>query len=303
MIVAPEVDRMRPDISIIIPVHNRPAQLNYLVQRFRRLIREAGAAASVELIVVDDGSDLALQLERPSEAILLRNGARMGAPKARQRGFAQASGRYVHFHDSDDDVSDDWLMGVLQLISEATFDLLFTPRLVRTRDGEKGKHQEPKALQRLLHAPLALRSYLSYENCIGPLGSVTFSRRAAERMSFPALASCQDWHMYWEALQEDSVLVYRPNIWHVYNRFDGDRISSSVDRKRSGMEAAAKLMCQSERKRRLVHYFLNLGYDLKMRHRRGVLPRTFYGALRPAMLELARRPVLDRLLFGPGLSS
>lgn len=290
---------MQPTLSIVIPTHNRSRQLRCLTRRFRNLILERSAEAEVELIVVDDGSSEPLSTAELSGAILLRNTACQGAPAARKRGFQRSAGRYVHFHDSDDDISDGWLKGILERISTGPFDLLFTPRLARTTDNPAGTFQEPRILRSLLSQPLSLRNYLSYENCIGPLGAVTFSRRAAARMTFPALLSCQDWHMYWEALQEDSVLVYVPDIWHVYDRTGNNRISSSTDRKRAGLNGAAKLMCQSERKRLLVRFFLNLGYDVKMRQQIAFPMSALHAALRPVMLSLARHPALDRVLFGP----
>ncbi len=289
---------MQPTLSIVIPTHNRIEQLRSLVGRFRKMMSELEAINKVELVVVDDGSTERFFNETFEEVILLRNATCLGAPASRKIGFQHSTGNYVHFHDSDDDISDNWLEGILNSIATTQFDYLFTPRVARTANDVIGKLEEPKALQSLLSLPLSLKNYLSYENCVGPLGAVTFSRRAVEKMSFPSLASCQDWHMYWEALQKDSVLIYEPRIWLVYNRTGLNRISSSTDRKRAGFNGVTKLMCKGQRKRVLVNFYLNLDFDVKRQLNSAPLKRLIHAVLRPIMLELARTPTLDKLLFG-----
>lgn len=289
---------MQPTLSIIIPSHNRVEQLRSLVDRFRKMMTELDAINNVELVVVDDGSTERFFNETFKDVILLRNATCLGAPTSRKLGFRRSTGNYVHFHDSDDDISDDWLEGILNRIATTQFDFLFTPRVARTASDVIGKLEEPKALRSLLSLPLSLKNYLSYENCVGPLGAVTFSRRAVAKMSFPSLASCQDWHMYWEALQKDSVLIYEPRIWLVYNRTGLNRISSSTDRKREGFNGVTKLMCKDQRKRVFVNFYLNLDFDVKRQLNRAPLKRLIHAVLRPVILELARTPTLDKLLFG-----
>jgi glycosyltransferase involved in cell wall biosynthesis len=289
---------MQPTLSIVIPTHNRIEQLRFLVGRFRKMMSELDAINKVELVVVDDGSTERFYNETFDEVILLRNATCLGAPASREIGFQHSTGNYVHFHDSDDDISDNWLEGILNSIATTQFDYLFTPRVARTADDVIGKLEEPKALQSLLSLPLSLKNYLSYENCVGPLGAVTFSRRTVAKMSFPSLASCQDWHMYWEALQKDSVLIYEPRIWLVYNRTGLNRISSSADRKRAGFNGVTKLMCKGQRKRILVNFYLNLDFDVKRQLNSAPLKRLIHAVLRPIILELARTPTLDKLLFG-----
>jgi len=290
---------MKPDLSIVIPVYNRPAELSYIVRRLQTMVCLSGKTCQVEIIVVDDGSTPRLQEETLGGAILLRHERSQGAPLARKRGAERASGRYIHFHDSDDDVSDMWLDRILSHIATSEFDLLFTARVVRDVTDHAGDFREPVALQSMLKSPLALRNYLSYENCIGPLGAVTFSRSAVGRMTFPPIASCQDWHMYWEALHERSVLVYDSRVWHIYDTSGNDRISSSPERKRSGIEAVARLMCQSPTKRFLVSHFLKFGYDLRTSGGVGPILRALYSFIRAGMILLARHPLLDSALFGP----
>lgn len=89
-----------PQISVIIPVYNHQQALeqclqSLLQQRFQ----------DFEVIVVDDGSEVPVQLPTWSKdflypVILIRqdNG---GAPRARNRGFDESIGEFVIFSDAD----------------------------------------------------------------------------------------------------------------------------------------------------------------------------------------------------------
>lgn len=132
-------------LSVIIPVYrNAP-----LLRRCLHSLAEVGAAADMQVIVVDDGSE-------PSEAeamtrlpevaalqALLLHRPHGGASAARNAGIAEARGRFVWFVDADDRVDADalrrWLPRLAQLPDEA--DLLHTGPMLdaaatRCRDDE-----------------------------------------------------------------------------------------------------------------------------------------------------------------------
>jgi glycosyltransferase involved in cell wall biosynthesis len=289
---------MNPILSIIVPVFNRPNEINSLIRRIRSLVLSANAEKRIELIVVDDGSEADIPNPGWDGISILRNDIRRGAPYSRRKGFKHSNGEYIHFHDSDDDFSEEWFSRLLDIISSREFDLLITPRVIKNNFGNQLQMIEPKFVQNFLHDPLKLRNYLSYENCIGPLGGVTFSRATVHRMSFPSLPSCQDWHMYWEALDDVSKLFYSSDLWLIYDRSLTDRISSSSTNKRCGLKSSSILMCQSKRKRILVQYFLLRGHDVKTSSDARMASNCAYYVLRKIVMLLARHPWLDKALFG-----
>lgn len=85
------------DISIIIPTYNRLWSLPKAVQSCR------GGAHTVEIIVVDDGSNDGTWewLQTQSDIVSIRQD-NWGKCWAVNRGFAAAQGEYVRFLDSDD---------------------------------------------------------------------------------------------------------------------------------------------------------------------------------------------------------
>jgi glycosyltransferase involved in cell wall biosynthesis len=93
----------RPDLSVIIPMHNASASVTGVVESFLTI-----DAATVEVIVVDDAStDDSVERVRAvggPEVIVERFESNRGAGVARNRGFERATGRYTLFFDADDEI-------------------------------------------------------------------------------------------------------------------------------------------------------------------------------------------------------
>ncbi|MGI3784378.1 MAG: glycosyltransferase family 2 protein, partial [Janthinobacterium lividum] len=84
---------MRPDVSVIIPMHNAGATIERLVGSLLAI-----DSVDVEVVVVDDAStdgspELVASLAR-DEVVLERFTTNHGAGIARNRGFEVATGRY-----------------------------------------------------------------------------------------------------------------------------------------------------------------------------------------------------------------
>lgn len=103
-------------ITVVIPVFNRPE----LVKRAVASILQQSEASSI--IVVDDGSDPALQafgpLAHPTVTIFRQVNAGGGA--ARNRGVQFAKTEFVTFLDSDDEAEPGWLAALLSEFVDAS---------------------------------------------------------------------------------------------------------------------------------------------------------------------------------------
>jgi dolichol-phosphate mannosyltransferase len=99
------------ELSIVIPCHNEEAGLAHLAQQLGPVLRELGATAQVELVLVDDGSTDATwasmrevaadPLLRGTRVLLERHDVNRGLGAALRTGFAAANGRVVVTTDSD----------------------------------------------------------------------------------------------------------------------------------------------------------------------------------------------------------
>jgi glycosyltransferase involved in cell wall biosynthesis len=107
----PEAGPGQPLVSVVLPVHNRRAQVTASVRSVRQQ-----TLADWELLVVDDGStdgtaDVVDQLAMLDPRIRVLRQPAEGAAAARNAGLAAARGRYVAFLDSDNV----WLPQVLRV--------------------------------------------------------------------------------------------------------------------------------------------------------------------------------------------
>ena len=229
-------------LSIIIPSRNRQALLERLLLTIDQQVTQTHCLDDVEIIVVDDASSPALQL--PSNTLkarckMLTLSMPSGAPKARQQGLETASGEFIHFHDSDDSITDDWLEGIISHLREPTcFDFLVTARKVVTKTGAAYKKQH--LLKDMASQPHRIKQRLKYENCLGPLGGIVFSKKATEKMQFTNLPSCQDWDMYLDAIDHNSIIIYDWDVAFIKNDLYEDQISKDTKKKFLGVFRLAR---------------------------------------------------------------
>jgi Glycosyl transferase family 2 len=116
----------KPDVSVIIPMHNASATVTRVVESFLEI-----ATAAVEVIVVDDAStddtvERVMALRGP-ELIVERFETNHGAGVARNRGFERATGRYTLFFDADDEIHPGTLTSAIQALDDTGADVAMMP--------------------------------------------------------------------------------------------------------------------------------------------------------------------------------
>lgn len=98
-------------LTVIIPVYNTAAALERCLDSFFLSPR---FLQSVDFVVVDDGSDVPVCVDRPQVTVVRQSHA--GAAAARNAGIAHADGRFVWFFDADDRVAPLHLDRLLELL-------------------------------------------------------------------------------------------------------------------------------------------------------------------------------------------
>ncbi len=218
-------------LSIIIPVFNRQDSLNELLNVLSSAIKQGGFKQFIEIIIIDDCSQPPIALPYiNSQTSLIYNQTNQGAPLSRKKGFKQAKGKFIHFHDSDDSVPSDWLSKILEeLTQNPKTELLLTWRLDIEKNSKKIRTKP--FFRRNVNKPNKIKNRLNYTNIIGPLGGVVFSKKSLRNVSFKNIASSQDWLMYIEVMQTAKHLNCRPDIHFIFNKTGGDRISHNPRKK------------------------------------------------------------------------
>jgi glycosyltransferase involved in cell wall biosynthesis len=167
----------QPLFSVIIPTFNRR---DAVIAAVRSVLDQS--VRDLEAIVVDDGStdgtaEALAAIEDPRVRILVQ--ANAGAAAARNRGIAQARGRYVAFLDSDDRFFPDHLEDLLPLLARGA-DVVAYSRVVVDR-GAGRRFLKP---YREIGAGESVDFYLMCERGFMQTSSLALPRLLAHRVRY-----------------------------------------------------------------------------------------------------------------------
>ncbi len=115
-------------LSLIIPVFNRRKSISVLLGKLMKYLPD-----SVEILVIDDGStdntlgainDTIKYSPQADQIKVIQHGVNSGVSIARNTGLEQASGYYIGFIDSDDDIVKNYFESLMPIISELKYDII-----------------------------------------------------------------------------------------------------------------------------------------------------------------------------------
>lgn len=101
----------KPLVSVVIPIYNVS---EYISAAINSVIQQTINISNMEIILVDDGStdgssEIATEFaKRYPQNIIYKRQVNRGVSAARNRGLRLAKGRYIHFFDADDILSNDF---------------------------------------------------------------------------------------------------------------------------------------------------------------------------------------------------
>jgi glycosyltransferase involved in cell wall biosynthesis len=144
-----------PLLSIIIPTHNRPHMVMNAVHSAL-----AQTIENIEVIVVDDGSQPAIELPRLARLHLLRLEPNQGGAAARNAGVAKARADYVCFLDDDDTL----LPHMAEVSLQAMHHSGHLPQPVAVLSGMEIVDEEGTILERHLPPTLLKGAHYSLED-------------------------------------------------------------------------------------------------------------------------------------------
>lgn len=213
-------------ISVIIPCYNRET---LLAQTLRSLLSQTVEA--VEIIVVDDGStdgsaNVAESFGSPVRVIRQANA---GPAAARNRGFRESTGEFLHFFDSDDVALPNKHEVQLQAIQESGGDIAYGP-WVKGCINSSGFTPENQVLQQRGLPEGDLIKALLTDWSIVPHACL-FRRSMVERIGgFPEeLYVAEDQLMFLRCLLAGAKVVHSPGTLELYRTNDAGKITASHD--------------------------------------------------------------------------
>ncbi|HHL18944.1 MAG TPA: glycosyltransferase family 2 protein [Thiothrix sp.] len=264
-------------LSIVIPVYNRQTGIENLLNSLVQSSAYQDYQENIEVIVIDDASTVAITLPSLpiSHLVLSRHTENGGAPKSRARGFKLSHGEFVHFHDSDDAFSAQWLANVVELLTHRRdIDVLLTARYDIDKDNIP-RYKVQKFFHKNSHNIDKIKKRLLYRNCMGPLGGVTFSRKVIESITFRNLASCQDWQMYLDVMCHAKVLVSKPTITYHFFVGGDDRISHNSLKKILGFLQLSKVTAKKSLFGKDIRFFYLYTCKMHLMKKDGLI-KNFY---------------------------
>lgn len=128
-----------PLVSIIVPVYNSEETLarcinSILDQQYR----------NIEVILVNDGStdnslNICREFAETDSRIIVIDKENTGVSDTRNRGIAQATGKYLHFVDSDDWIAENAVKVLVDRMQETGCDLVISGfyRVINGKKSEK----------------------------------------------------------------------------------------------------------------------------------------------------------------------
>ncbi|MFU8867009.1 glycosyltransferase family 2 protein [Natronococcus sp.] len=197
-------DTGRPEISVIIPTHNRPVRLLGAIQSVAEQ-----TVTPTEIIIVNDGSDITYKdtIDRLPTGTFEYNyiecSSSGGAGRARNIGAAAATGDIYMFLDDDDRWRPQKVEGQLEVFDRRPeVDLVYSGRIAVDENGTElyriDANERGDLAERIL-----LRNYIGTTSSVAVSAGV-FDRAGGFDPEMPAL---QDWELWIRLCQETIVGV------------------------------------------------------------------------------------------------
>ncbi|MEP7308727.1 MAG: glycosyltransferase family 2 protein [Acidobacteriota bacterium] len=240
---------MSPNVSVVIPVFNRPAAVRRAIDSVLGQTYQ-----DFEIIVVDDGSTdatpAAVEALADPRIRLIRHGRNRGGSAARNTGIRASSAPYVAFLDSDDEWLPTKLAQQLEVFERSSdqVGLVYTGAERVFPDGSVSRHIP----RRRVDLSLALLT----DNVVGEtsLGMVRRSALEAVDGFDESLPSCQDLDLWLRVCEQFSADIVPAPLVRISNGSDSGRITTNV----SGSIRGRELYCRKHREKMIRHGVLHL---------------------------------------------
>lgn len=233
-------------VSIIVPVYNVE---KYIIETVKSV--EAQTYSGWELLLVEDCStdhtaqriEAYLRERADSRIRMLRQPSNMGAARARNRGLAEAKGRYIAYLDADDL----WVPGKLErelaFMEETNAAFAFT--------GYEFANEKGEGTGKVVRVPATLSYRQALSNTTIFTTTVMFDTEKIDRelLEMPVIKS-EDTALWWKVLRngytayglDENLVKYRRvekslssnkleamrRIWNLYRKAEGMGIPSSA---------------------------------------------------------------------------
>lgn len=222
-----------PDITVIIPYYN--IDIKMLERAVKSVL--SSRSESIEIIIIDDGSDDSFQAGLNSillldERITLLHQKNKGVSEARNHGIRQARGKYITFLDADDAFTSCCLESAFHIAESKEADLL----LGATKsafDDEKEPWQVGNPRVAVGRNKRLIEKYLLSDPYLFPNGgylnrgihALFAKRELAEKILFhPRVKIGEDLIFTFEILRKAQRVCLVDQVWYLYYQIDDSTV-------------------------------------------------------------------------------
>ncbi len=219
-----------PTISVIVPVYNAE---KYLKTCLNSIVNQT--YPNLEIICVNDGSpDNSLEIlksySKKDSRIKLINQKNQGLSGARNSGLKIATGDFITFVDSDDEINLKMLEEMLNILENTHADIA-TCSFKETFPNGKTKSFGKNYSKKVYDTENALRAMLKETGFNVTATMKLFSKNTLKNVKFPVGKLHEDVGTTYKAILNAKKLVFVPNDYYIYHHHQSSIIYNFNDQK------------------------------------------------------------------------
>lgn len=217
-------------VSIIIPVYNTE---KYLPRCLTSVLNQT--YQTLEIILVNDGSTdnsptLIQYYSKKDPRIKVINQKNQGLSAARNIGLKNATGDYITFIDSDDEVKPKMIEGLLNTLKKADADISVCSFKEIFPNG-KTKSFNKNYSERIYSTEDALKAMLKEIEFNVTATMKLFSTHILKNAKFPVGKLHEDVGFTYKAILNAKKLIYIPEDYYIYHHHNSSIISNFINQK------------------------------------------------------------------------
>lgn len=223
--------QMKPQVSVIVPVHNAQTTLKRCVNS---IIHQE--YTDLELLLIDDGSTdgsgvLCDEFAAQDKRVTVIHKENSGVSDARNLGLSRARGTYLQFVDSDDWITPDATKRLVKTAEDNECDLVIADfyRVIGERLSPKGNIDEAEAFSREKYAAYMMENPADFY--YGVLWNKLFRREIVEKYQLrmdSSVSWCEDFMFNLEYIRHAKVFCAIQIPLYYYVKTKGSLVSQGM---------------------------------------------------------------------------
>ncbi len=235
---------MNPKISIIVPIYNTA---KYLPTCLDSILNQT--YQNLEIILIDDGStdnssQIIEEYTKKDRRIKSLHQKNAGLSSTRNTGLKTATGDYVTFIDSDDEIDIKMIKKMVEALSSSKADVAVCSFKEIYPNGKVlyFNHDYP---QKIYDTEAALRAMLLERGFMLSSTMKLFPKKYFKDIQFPIDKLHEDVDTTYKLILKADRIIFLPDAYYIYHHHDDSIIESKFDRRKLDLISFTDKMCDA----------------------------------------------------------